>query len=233
MIEIRTVEEIVPKRFCSEKGEDISIAKNRKREGSGVCIGLVEEKVYSTIKITIDITGVLCAKEEWKEENGAGLLIFKQLDNQEQLSIALISNLIDNIGKKKMFIKMHLRWRYNNVRIKEGDELNIAFSMPEGAFELMVMFFGLTNLLATFQAMINDLLSNMIKAGVIAAFIDDVMVGIETEDEHDDIVEEVLRRMAENNPFVKPEKCVWKIVEVGLLRVVIGPDGVKMEKEKV
>ena len=65
--------------------------------------------------------------------------------------------MIDSIGKKKVFTKMDLQWEYNNVRIKKGDEWKVAFSMPEEAFEPMIMFFGLTNLPATFQAMINDL----------------------------------------------------------------------------
>ena len=62
----------------------------------------------------------------------------------------LISDLIDSIGKKKVFTKMDLRWGYNNVRIKEGDEWKTVFSTPEGSFEPTVMFFGLTNSLATF-----------------------------------------------------------------------------------
>jgi len=70
------------------------------------------------------------------------------------------------------------------------------------------MFFGLTHSPATFQAMMNDLLRNMIEVGDVAAFIDDVMVRIETEKRHDDIVEEVLRRIAENDLFVKYEKYV-------------------------
>ena len=64
--------------------------------------------------------------------------------------LPLISDLIDSIGKKKVFIKMDLHWRYNNIRIKEGDEWKAAFLMPEGSFEPMVMFFGLTNSPATF-----------------------------------------------------------------------------------
>ena len=105
-----------------------------------------------------------------------------------------------------MFMKIDLQWSYNNIRIKEGDEQKAAFSMPEGAFEPMVIFFRLTNSPATFQAMINNLLRNMIEAGDITVFIDDVMVGKKTEKEHD--VEKVLRKMVENNLFVRPEKCV-------------------------
>jgi len=59
------------------------------------------------------------------------------------------------------------------------------------------------------------------------------MIATETEEGYDEIVEEVLRRLEENDLFVKPEKCVWKIREVGFLGVVIGSDGVRMEKKKV
>jgi len=105
--------------------------------------------------------------------------------------------------------------------------------MPEGSFEPMVMFFGLTNSLATFQAMMNDLLRDLVVEEKVAVFIDDMIVTTETEEEHDEIVEEVLRRLEENDLFVKPEKCVWKVREVGFLRVIIGKDGERMEKEKV
>ena len=107
------------------------------------------------------------------------------------------------------------------------------FSMLEGSFEPMVMFFVLTNSLATFQAIMNDLLRNLVVEEKVAVFINNVMVAMETEKGHNKIVEEVLRRLEENDLFVKPEKCVWKVREVGFLGVIIGKDGVRMEKEKV
>jgi len=146
--------------------------------------------------------------------------------------LPLISDLIDSIGKKKMFTKMDLCWRYNNVRIKKGDEWKAAFLMPERSFEPTVIFFGLTNSPATFQ-MMNDLLRDLVVEEKIAVFIDDVMVATETEEEYDEIVEEVLRRLEENDLFVKPEKCMWKVREVGFLGVIIGEDGVRMEKKKI
>ena len=80
--------------------------------------------------------------------------------------------------------------------------------MPERLFEPMVIFFGLTNLPATFQAMMNDLLRDLVVEEKVTVFIDNVIVATETEKEHDEIVEEVLRRLEENDLFVKPEKCV-------------------------
>ena len=69
----------------------------------------------------------------------------------------------------------------------------------------------------TFQIMINDLLRNMIEVGDVVAFIDDIMIGTETEEGYSNVMEEVLRRIAEKKLFVKPEKCVWKVREVEFL----------------
>ena len=121
--------------------------------------------------------------------------------------LSLISDMVENIGMKKVFMKMDLRWGYNNVRIKEGDEWKVVFTTLEGSFEPMVMFFGLTNLLATFQAMINELLRGLINTGKVAAFIDNIIIGMEMEEGHDEIVAEVIRRLEENDLYVKPEKC--------------------------
>ena len=147
--------------------------------------------------------------------------------------LPLISDILENIGTKKIFTKMDLRWDYNNIRIKEGDEWKATFTMPEGSFEPTVMFFGLTNSPAMFQAIMNELLRDLTNTEKVAVFIDDVIVGTEMEEGHDELVAEVIKRLEENDLYVKPEKCKWKVREVEFLGVVIGPEGIKMEKEKV
>jgi len=147
--------------------------------------------------------------------------------------LPLITELIDNIGSKKVFTKMDLRWRFNNVRIKEGDEWKGAFTMHIGPFEPTVMFFGMINSPTTFQAMMNEILRDLINEGKVVAFVDDVLVGTETEEGHDEVVEEILRRLEENDLYIKPEKCTWKVRKIGFLGVVIGPNGIEMEEEKV
>ena len=96
-----------------------------------------------------------------------------------------------------------------------------------------MIFFGLTNLPAIFQAMMNKLLRDLINTGKVAVFINNIIVGTEIEEEHDEIVAEVIRRLEENNLYMKPEKCKWKVREVGFLGMVIGLERIKMEKEKV
>ena len=81
--------------------------------------------------------------------------------------------------------------------------------------------------------MMNDLLRDLINQRDMATFIDDILVVTDTEEGHDELVEEVLKRLEENDLFVKPEKCKWKVREIEFLGVVISPRGVEMQKKKV
>ena len=107
------------------------------------------------------------------------------------------------------------------------------FTIPEGLFEPTVMFFKLTNSPVTFQTMMNELLQDLINTGKIASFIDDVIIETEIEKEQDEIVEEVVKQLAENNLYVKLEKFKWKVRKVGFLEVIIGPKEINMEEKKV
>ena len=69
--------------------------------------------------------------------------------------------------------------------------------------------------------------------GKVAAFIDDIIVGTETEEGYNEIVAEIIKKLEKNDLYVKPEKCKWKVKEVGFLGMVIGSERIKMEEEKV
>jgi len=109
----------------------------------------------------------------------------------------------------------------------------VAFTILKESFEPTVMFFGLTNSLVTFQTMMNEILRDLINTGEVASFINDMIVGIEEEEKHDKIVEKVIKRIEENNLYMKPEKYKWKMREVGFLGVVIENDRIRIEEEKV
>ena len=79
----------------------------------------------------------------------------------------------------------------------------------------------------------NELLRDLINTDKVAAFKDDVIMGTETEEEHDEIVAEIIKRLEENDLYIKLEKCKWKVRKIGFLGVVIGPEEIKMEEEKV
>jgi len=152
---------------------------------------------------------------------------------KDNYPLPLISNLINTIGTKQVFTKIDLQWRYNNIRIKKEDEWKAAFIMHLGVYESTIMFFGLTNLLVTFQVIINNILRDFITTEEVAAFMDNVLVGTENEKQHNKIVEEVLKRMEENNLYIKPKKCIWKVREINFLGLVIESEEIKIQKEKV
>ena len=120
--------------------------------------------------------------------------------------LPLIADILDGVGKRKVFTKLDLRWGYNNVRIKEGNKWKAAFTMHIGAYEPTVIYFGLTNSPTTFQTMMNDLFRDLINQEDMATFINDILVAMDTEEGHDELVEEVLKRLEENDLFVKLEK---------------------------
>jgi len=102
-----------------------------------------------------------------------------------------------------------------------------------GLYEPVVMFFGITNSPATFQGMMNEILRDVINEGKVAAFVDDVLIGTEIEEGHEELVEEVLKRLEENDLYIKPEKCTWKMQKVNFLGVVMGEGKIEMEGDKV
>jgi Reverse transcriptase (RNA-dependent DNA polymerase) len=143
--------------------------------------------------------------------------------------LPLISETINKGGKAKVFMKLDLHWGYNNVWIKEGDEWKVAFATCHGSFEPLVMFFRMTNSPSTFQNMMNDIMKDLIDHGVVIVFIDDILIYMETEEGHDDIVQEVLQKLQENDLFLKVEKCIFKAWEIKFLGMIISPDRIKMD----
>jgi len=95
------------------------------------------------------------------------------------------------------------------------------------------MFFGITNSPAIFQAIMNEILRDLINEEKVVVFVDNVLVGTEIEKRHDKIVEKILKRLEENDLYVKLEKCVWNARKIGFLKVVIRPNGMEIETEKV
>ena len=90
--------------------------------------------------------------------------------------LPLISDIVNKLSLAKHFTKLDVRWGYNNVRVKEGDEWKAAFRTNRGLFEPLVMFFGLTNSPATFQTMMNDLFKDLIDHGVVIVYMDAILI---------------------------------------------------------
>jgi len=154
----------------------------------------------------------------------------------------LIPEVIDRLSGCTLFTKFDIRWGYNNVRIKEGDEWKAAFLTHEGLFEPTVMFFGLTNSPATFQMMMNTIFCQEVALGWLSVYMDDIAIHTsqrpnEMEEEHQmrhrEYVHIVLDKLEENDLYLKPEKCDFEKKEIDYLGLIVGGNKLKMDPKKL
>jgi len=146
-----------------------------------------------------------------------------------------IDDLIDGLQDFDLFIKLDVRWGYHNVRIKEGDEWKAAFTCTEGLFEPLVMYFGLTNSPATFQAMMDEIFKAEKLLGWLKLYMDDILV-CGKQSQREELIQRgqrVLLRLEENDLFVKPDKCFFFVTKVDFLGFVITRGQIKMNEAKL
>ena len=98
--------------------------------------------------------------------------------------LPLISELISQLYRARYFTKLDVHWGFNNVCIKPGDKWKAAFRTSQGLFEPLVIFFRMTNSLATFQTMMNDIFQNLKVEGIVVVYLDNILIFTKTEKEH-------------------------------------------------
>ena len=154
----------------------------------------------------------------------------------------LIPSVVDRLAGCTLFTKFNIRWGYNNIRIKPGDEWKAAFLTPEGLFEPTVMFFGLTNSPATFQMMMNTIFRQPVMLGWFSIFMDDGVIHTkqkpgETKEQHiarhRQYVHKIFDTLAENDLYVKPEKCAFEQEEIEYLGAIVGKGRLRMDPKKL
>jgi len=145
--------------------------------------------------------------------------------------IPRIADLIESLSKASIFTKIDLRWGYNNVCIREGDEWKTVFITRQGLFEATVMYFGFSNAPATFQSMMNNILGDLIRIRIV--YLDDILIFGTCLKEHRQLVKEVLKRLQSNDLYAKAEKCFFEQSSIKYLGVIISENKVQMDKEKL
>lgn len=146
--------------------------------------------------------------------------------------LPLMSSAFEILQGARFFTKLDLRNAYHLVRIKEGDEWKTAFNMPLGHFEYRVLPFSLVNAPAVFQALINDILRDMLNVFVFV-YLDDILIFSPSLQVHVQHVRRVLQRLLENRLFVKAEKCIFHSQSVMFLGSVVSAGGISMDPSKV
>src|SRR6266403_5520998 len=167
--------------------------------------------------------------------------INKWMKHNQNIS-PLISQVINRLRGCTLFTKVDIHWGYNNIRIKEGDKWKAAFLMPKGLFEPTVMFFRLTNSLATFQMMMNTIFHMEVTQGWLLVYMDDITIHTkrephETEQQHVEChrlyTHHMLHKLEQNNLYLKPEKCEFEKKEIDYLGIIVGNGKIQMDPKKL
>ena len=91
----------------------------------------------------------------------------------------------------------------------------------------------MTNSLATFQTMINNIFRNLIAEGIVVVYLDDILIFTKMKKEYVQAVQQVLQVLKENKLFLRPEKCKFYKQQIEYLGLVISENEVSMDPVKV
>ena len=198
----------IKKKFVLRKGKMYSLLREEREKVCEFIKEQLREEYIRLSKLSQIAPVFFIGKKNKKKYIVQDYQYLNEWTIKNNYPLLLILDIVENISTKKVFIT------------------------PEGLFKPIVIFFGLTNLPAIFQTMMNEILQDLINTGEVVSLIDDIIVGTK-KNRHDEAIEKVVKRLVENNLYVKPEKYKQKIRKVGFLEVVIRLEEIKMEEKKV
>jgi hypothetical protein len=146
--------------------------------------------------------------------------------------LPLIKDMLNQLGKARIYTKLDVQGAYNLLRVKEGDEHKLAFRTRYAFYEPTVMQFGTTNAPADCQGYINDAIREALDI-FASACLDDVLIYSDSEEEHVGHVEWILQRLLEAGLYLKPEKHEFHKEAVRYLGLIITMQGIALVADKV
>ena len=147
--------------------------------------------------------------------------------------LPLAADIINRLMGAKYFTKFDVRWGYHNIRICKGDEWKGTIVTNRGLYKPKVMYFGMTNSPATFQALMNSIFADLIAAGKMAVYMDDLLIYAADLIQLRKVTREVLARLMQYDLYLKPEKCEFEKQEMEYLGMIIQQGEVRIDPNKV
>ena len=177
-------------------------------------------------------------KKDGKLQPIQGYRKLNQYTIQNKYPLPLIPELISQVKNASIFSKFDIRWGYNNIRIKEGDQNKAVSKTKYGLYEPNVMFFGLTNSPAMFQAMMDHILQPWGDKWALediqgSWYMDNILVASRDKKKHQQATHELLDILEANDLFLKLEKCVWKQPHIDYLGLILEEGITCMDPAKI
>ena len=152
---------------------------------------------------------------------------------KKKYPLPIIQELLDLLAEAIIFSLVDIDTGYNNIKMFENAIYKAAFITNMGMYEPLVMFFGLTNSPATFQTMMNTLFKDLIYAGKVAIYMDNILIFSKTMEEHIKMIKQVLQILQDNDPYLQLLKCHFHKKKIDYLRYVIFHGHLEMDPIKV
>ena len=154
---------------------------------------------------------------------------YRELNKQtikDKFSSPVVEDLIDELAGAIIFGKIDLRSGYHQLRVCKSDVHKIAFKTHNGHYEFLVMLFGLTNALTTFQGLVNHVFISFLRKFVLV-FFDYILVFSHNMEAHVQPLKSILLTMRQHSLFAKKSKCSCGVLKVDYFRALhIGRGGV-------
>ena len=143
-----------------------------------------------------------------------------------------ITEILDQLGQAKYFSCLDLAMGYHQIDMDRRDIDKTAFSTKEGHWAYNRMPFGLKTAPATFQKMMNNVLSDSTGTRCFV-FLDDIVIYANSLVDHDRKLRDVFKRLRKYNLKLQPDKCEFLRKEVTFLGHKISERGVEPDTCKV
>jgi Reverse transcriptase (RNA-dependent DNA polymerase) len=140
---------------------------------------------------------------------------------------------MDKLKGAKYFTKLDVCWGYNNVQTGKGDKWKVVLKTNKGLFEPTVMFFGMCNSPATFQAMMDNIFMTMIDNRLVIVYMDNILIFADTKEELERITKLVLEKLQEHNLFLKAKKCKFCQTRIEYLGMIIEEGKISIDAVKL
>jgi hypothetical protein len=151
---------------------------------------------------------------------------------KDHTPLPLIGEALDRLAKAKIYTKLDVKDAYHNLWIAEGDEWKMVFWTKYSLYKYLVMLFGLTNIPASFQRWMNEILSNYLDVFCIA-YLDDILIYSDNLEQYCQHIRMILKRVEEVGLILKASKCEFHTNRTEYPGYIISPTGIEMDLEKV
>lgn len=151
---------------------------------------------------------------------------------RDRYPLPRVEDCLDRLAGAKVFTKMDLRSGFHQLRVHGDDVAKTSFATRFGSFEWLVCPFGLADLPATFQRLMNEVVGDLLDQGVVV-YLDDLLVYAPDRASHDTLVVRLLQRLKAAGLVVHPQKCVWAVHSVEFLGHQVTPEGIHPTRDKL